>query len=220
MGSFFVTEFEPSVKLNEIKEKPIEHGRRYLSEFFAYFGIADEEKIRAAITLFEPRIYKRETFFITAGEVAGKIGFIVHGAVEAYYINNASKQTLMFLMEEDFFTDLKSFIHQRPSGLSLQFAEDTIVLEIGYENFKNFMLVHQDFAEMFIKIMSNVVSAMNEHNLLLKMPTRKRYELLLRKKPQVFNRFLLRDIASFLGIKQETLSRARSNYKKKVKAER
>ncbi len=214
MGNFFVTDFESSVKLSETKDKYIENGKLYLSEFFAHFAIHDKNKVMEAISLFKPRLYKKEEYFLYMGEIASHVGFILNGAVEAYYLNNARKHTLMLLMEEDFITDLRSFIHQRPTTLSIQFTEESLVLEISYPDVKKFLLVHPEFAEMFIKIMSNVVSAVNQHNLLLKMPTRKRYEKLLQTKPQVFNRFLLRDVASFLGIKQETLSRARSNYKK------
>ncbi len=214
MGNFFVTDFEPSVKLSETKDKYIEIGQIYLSEFFAHFNIHDESKVKEAISLFKPKLYKKDEYFLQAGEVAGHVGFVLNGAVEAYYFNTDRKHTLMLLMEEDFITDLRSFIHQRPTTLSIQFTEDSLVMEIAYPDVKKFLLVHHEFAEMFIKIMSNVVSAVNQHNLLLKMPTRKRYEKLLQTKPQVFNRFLLRDVASFLGIKQETLSRARSSYKK------
>jgi len=53
------------------------------------------------------------------------------------------------------------------------------------------------------------MSSINEHNQLLKLPTRSRFEYLMKMKPEVFNRFLLQDVASFIGVKQETLSRAR-----------
>ena len=70
MGSFFLNDFIPTITLNDIRSNPIENGRRYLSEFFTYFGITDKEKIKEAVNLFEPRVYKKETHFLKMGETA------------------------------------------------------------------------------------------------------------------------------------------------------
>ncbi len=214
MGNFFMPDFVPSVKLGEIKEKPIENGLQYLTDFFNYFGIVDKEEVGEAIAIFHPKIFKKGSYYLRPGQVCDRIGLITHGAVEAFYRENNKDHILLLLLEEDFFTDLRSFIHQKQSSLYLQFTEDSIVLEVTHADFKDIIQKHPVFAEMFMKIMSNVLGAINAHNLLLKLPTKSRYEQMLKKKPQIFNRFLLQDIASFLGIKQETLSRARSNYKK------
>lgn len=212
MSNFFLKHFHPSVSLVNLKEKPLEKGLLYLTEFFRHFGIDDEEKISQALKLFEPRIYRKNSWFLREGDTSDGIGFIVNGAVEAFYTQNKRHQILLLLMEEDFFTDLRSFLHREPTRLNMRFREDTIVLEISHENFAGFILQNKPFADMFMKVMVDIMSSINEHNQLLKLPTRSRFEYLLEMKPQVFNRFLLQDIASFIGVKQETLSRARKHF--------
>jgi CRP-like cAMP-binding protein len=216
MANFFVKNFTPSVRLSSIQEQPIENGQKYLTELFQHYGVTDTKKITTAISYFKPRIYKKNTFFLKQSETSTKLGFIIYGAVEAFYLEDDGKSNIvMLLTEEDFFTDLRSFLHQQPSSLNMRFTEDTIAMEVSYEDFSNFIQTNLDFSRAFMKIMVNVISAVNEHNMLLKMPTKNKYEYLLKMKPEVFNRFLLQHVASFLGVKQETLSRIRSSYKRK-----
>lgn len=216
MANFFVRNFTPSIRLSGIQEQPIENGQKYLTELFKHYGVTDSRKIATAISYFKPRIYKKNTYFLQQNEISTKLGFIIYGAVEAFYLEDDGKNNIvMLLTEEDFFTDLRSFLHQQPSSLNMKFTEDTIALEVSYEDFSNFIQTNLDFSRAFMKIMVNVISAVNEHNMLLKMPTKNKYEYLLKMKPEVFNRFLLQNVASFLGVKQETLSRIRSSYKRK-----
>lgn len=216
MANFFVRNFNPSIRLSTIQDQPIENGQKYLTELFKHYGVTDSKKITTAISYFKPRIYKKNTYFLQQNEVSTKLGFIIYGAVEAFYVEeNGRNNIVMLLTEEDFFTDLRSFLHQQPSSLNMKFTEDTIALEVSFEDFSNFIQTNLDFSRAFMKIMVNVISAVNEHNMLLKMPTKNKYEYLLKMKPEVFNRFLLQHVASFLGVKQETLSRIRSSYKRK-----
>ena len=214
MSNFFLKDFNPSVKLVDIQEKPFENGQQILREIFHHLGISDKEKVSKAVSLFTPAIYKKGQSYLKEGETAGRIGFIIKGAVEILKEEKDKQQVLFFLTEEDFFTDLKSFLHQQPSKLNICFAELTFVLEIAHTDFRQFVIDNPEFGDMFMKIMSSVTAAVTKLNITLKLPTKNRYEKLMKLQPQLFNRFLLQDIASYLGVKQETLSRIRSQLKK------
>lgn len=216
MSSLFFKDFEPSKRLWEIREKPFEHGQEFIREIFRHMQINDEEKISQAITHFKPNIYKKGDHFVTDGEICDKIGFIIKGGVEIYLQAQEKQQILFFLTEEDFFTDLKSFLHQKPSRLNIEFIETSIVLEVGHHDFKSFIAAHPEFGTVFMRVMSYVTAAVTNMNITLKLPGKSRYEKLLKLQPQLFNRFLLQDIASFLGVKQETLSRIRNQLKKET----
>ncbi len=216
MSNFFLKDFIPSFPLTLVTERPIQHGQVYLGEFFNHLGIHDEEKIREAVQLFKPSIYKKGQMFLEGNQVADRIGFIIKGSVELFYVDHSKKQVLFCFTEEDFFTDLKSYLYQIPTKLNIEFIENSIVLEISHSDFKQFLAANPEFGEMFIKIMTNVITTINQHNLMLKMPTKGRYSKLLRLRPHLLNKFPLRTIASFLGVKQETLSRIRGQFRNKV----
>lgn len=213
MSNFFLKDFNPSVKLVDIQEKPFENGQQILREIFYHLGIKDIEKVNKAVQLFTPAIYKKGQSYLREGETADRIGFIIKGAVEILLGEKDKQQVLFFLTEEDFFADLKSFLHQQPSKLTICFAELTFVLEIAHKDFRQFVIEHPEFGNMFMQIMSSVTAAVTKLNITLKLPTKNRYEKLMKLQPQLFNRFLLQDIASYLGVKQETLSRIRSQLK-------
>lgn len=216
MSNFFLKDFKPSFPLSQIVEKPIQHGQIYLTDFFNHLGITNEKKIREAVELFKPSIYKKGQLFLQQEQVAGHIGLILKGSVELFYTDQDRQQVLFCFTEEDFFTDLKSFLYQVPSKINIEFVENSIVLEVSHEDFKKFLSANPEFGEMFIKIMTNVITTINQHNLMLKMPTKGRYSKLLRLRPHLLNKFPLRTIASFLGVKQETLSRIRGQFRNKV----
>lgn len=213
MSNIFFKDFRPSFNLWSIKEKPFENGQQYLKEFFRYMQIENEIKIEEAISLFKPAIYKKGHLFLSDGEISDKIGFMVKGAVEIFMDEKDKQQVLFFLTEEHFFTDLKSFLHQQPTKLNIQACEQCIVMEICYADFREFIVANPEFGTMFMRIMSNVTAAVTNLNMTLKLPSKNRYQKLLKLQPQLFNRFLLQDIASFLGVKKETLSRIRSQLK-------
>lgn len=218
MSNFFLKDFIPSFPLSLVNERPIQHGQMYLNEFFRHLGIQNEEKIREAVNLFKPSIYKKGQAFLEKDQVADRIGFLIKGSVELFCIDHAKEQVLFCFAEEDFFTDLKSFLYQVPTKINIEFAENSIVLEVSHEDFKRFLAANPEFSEMFIKIMTNVIATINQHNLMLKMPTKGRYIQLLKLRPHLLNKFPLRTIASFLGVKQETLSRIRGQFRNKVSA--
>lgn len=213
MTNIFFKDFRPTIELGRIKEKPFENGQQYLREFFRYMQINDPDKIEQAVQLFTPAIYKKGEFFLSKGKVSDKIGFIIKGGVEIFIEEEEKQQILFFLTEEHFFADLKSFLHQQPSKLNIEFAEMSIVMEVTQSDFKNFIAQHPEFGTLVMRIMSNVTAAITNFNMTLKLPGKTRYEKLLQLQPQLFNRFLLQDIASFLGVKQETLSRIRGQLK-------
>lgn len=218
MLNIFFKDFRPTIDLGRITEKPFENGQQYLREFFGYMQINDPDKIEQAVQLFTPAIYKKGELFLSKGKTSDRVGFVVKGGVEIFIEEEEKQQILLFLTEEHFFADLKSFLHQQPSKLNIKFAELSIVMEVNHNDFKSFIAENPEFSTMVMRIMSNVTAAITNFNMTLKLPGRTRYEKLLHLQPQLFNRFLLQDIASFLGVKQETLSRIRSQLKNGNKA--
>jgi len=154
---------------------------------------------------------KRKTTLLSAGETSNTIYFIISGGARVYYLNKDGKQTnTWFLFENELLISVYSFFTAQPSFEYIETLEDTILIAVKRENLDEMYLKYMDFNFIGRKLteyyyIRNEIQA----NDLRMLSAKERYEQLLKRSPQLFQRVSLGHIASYLGISQETLSRIR-----------
>lgn len=85
------------------------------------------------------------------------------------------------------------------------------------ENFIK-ILEQKPFAGFFQKLNNDLLYFFEQRLMALQsLDAKERYELTMKEDPHIFNRYSLQDIANFLGITPETLSRIRNGKGKKNK---
>jgi CRP-like cAMP-binding protein len=154
---------------------------------------------------------KRKTTLLSAGETSNTIYFIISGGARVYYLNKDGKQTnTWFLFENELLISVYSFFTAQPSFEYIETLEDTILIAVKREKLDEMYLKYMDFNFIGRKLteyyyIRNEIQA----NDLRMLSAKERYEQLLKRSPQLFQRVSLGHIASYLGISQETLSRIR-----------
>jgi CRP/FNR family transcriptional regulator, anaerobic regulatory protein len=106
-----------------------------------------------------------------------------------------------------------SFVSQKPSFENIEILEPSVLYAISYDNlqkmyleFPEFNLIGRLFTEKYyIELEERVMS-------LQFLTAKERYEKLLIQQPMLLQRVTLGQIASYLGITQETLSRIRGKF--------
>lgn len=152
---------------------------------------------------------RKKEFLLQKGQVAGSIFFITLGSLRFYSSVNDVELTLNFYTENSWVTDLESFMSQQPSANFLEACEDTHIAGISLRQIHRLMDVHSDFRMLNLLIANLTVPATHLTSLKTSSPDEK-YRELLDKWPGWINRFPQHQIASYLGITPETLSRVRS----------
>lgn len=151
------------------------------------------------------------------GTVCNKLYFVEKGLARLYYLKEGKDITGWFASEGNFITCNDSFFQKKTSYLNLELLEDSILYSIDYKTLND--LFQYKEMERFARLLTyNLLSELSERVYsTVFQPAEKRYQLLVVRYPQVALRAPLGDIASYLGISQETLSRIRSQQSSRAK---
>ena len=154
--------------------------------------------------------YNKGAFILKQGQVNHTIGFLNKGLVRYFVLKNGEEATFEFTREHEFIADYQSFTTRKPGIQYIQAIEDCEVLEISYEavqyvfnNFPNGNLLGRLILEHRFEVMVNQLLAIYLQN------KEERYHWFTKQYNDIMQRIPLYMIASFVGVKPQSLSRIR-----------
>lgn len=152
----------------------------------------------------------RKTLLLRQGDVSNEISFIVKGLARAYYFKNDLDITSWLMRENDFIISVVSFFRQLPSEENIELLEDSTLISIPYRHLLALYSKYEAFNVVGRVITENYYILSEQRIYSMRMQTaQERYERMVSKDPGIFQRVPLKYIASYLGMKAETLSRIR-----------
>lgn len=165
---------------------------------------------------FRPRLYRKKQFVLQEGDVCSQMNFVVRGCLRMYKIDDSgSTHILQFAAENNWITDLGSFHSEEPSTLTIDALEDTVVLQINQKDLISLYLSAPKFDRIFRVLVENSYVSLQKRLLQnISSSAEDRYQSFLETYPHLVNRLPQTQIASFLGITPESLSRLRSKLSK------
>jgi CRP-like cAMP-binding protein len=153
----------------------------------------------------------KNTILVNEKERCRHLFFIQKGLVRGYYYDEGKEITHWFAQEEEFATSFYSFITIQPSPETIETLEDCQLIQISYTDLQNLYKKFPETERIGRIITENYYIKLEERFLNLRYTSAKdRYQTLLEKNPALLNRAALGQIASYLGIAQETMSRIRA----------
>ncbi|WP_447642506.1 MULTISPECIES: Crp/Fnr family transcriptional regulator [Chitinophagaceae] len=167
---------------------------------------------------FKEEKHSKRTLLEKQNTVCSKLYFVEKGLARLFYQKEGKDITGWFASEGNFITCNDSFFQKKTSYLNLELLEDSILYSIDYNALDN--LFQYKEMETFGRLLTYYLLSELSERIYSTMfqPAEKRYQLLMVRYPEVALRAPLGDIASYLGISQETLSRIRSQQSHKSKA--
>lgn len=175
----------------------------------------DEEELISV--LFKERSIKKGDFFLTEGQVCKQVGFITKGLMR-YYINQDGEEKIYdFAQENDFISNYESFIPQAPSTKNIQAIEDCDILQLSLPDLQIFYKSIREgerfgrlvIEQVFIQTLQDLSSFYTE-------TPEYRYGKFIRKHPDLQQRISQYHIASYVGVKPQSLSRIRKRILNKM----
>ncbi len=150
---------------------------------------------------------KRESI-LKEDQICDYVYFINSGIVRFYQVVNGEEKTLEFFFADDYFSSYESFLTRKPGNLNIDTLTDTELLVLSYEDVQELYKLSASFTTFGRKISEMYFSKYIKKytSLLVKSPKR-RYLELHKNRPKVIQYIPSYMIASYLGIKPETLSR-------------
>ena len=160
--------------------------------------------------LFEPLQLKAGEYFLEEGQLCRYVGFIEKGLVRYHMNDNGSEKTFYFNKEGEFVSNYQSFIPREPSNTSIQAIEDTTLQVISYTDLQRMYSDVKEGEKLGrLAIESVFLSSMQQLKSFYKDSPAERYQQFLRSYPHLAQRIPQYYIASYVGIKPQSLSRIR-----------
>ena len=173
-----------------------------------------KEEFDMMMDLGEIYTMKKGEFFFKQGRLPAYGGYIFQGALRRFYTDPVSGEetTVGFEFEDSCLGDLRSIFCDEPATTSLQALEETIIGRLS----KKYYPWLVDHCKPFAKMM--LLSMEKRYNSLISESVQTRneeaediYLKMLENFPHILQRVPQRHIASYLGIKPQSLSRIRKN---------
>lgn len=168
-----------------------------------------DDEFTHVLQYFHPIKKRKHQFLVQEGDYVNKEFWVVKGCLKSYFFDDSGKEhILQFAMENWWATDYEAFFHQKKAQTSVDCIEDCDLLYITYDDREKLTLeMHKMERFWSKKNKSGYIALENRILSLLKNNPKERYDQLLAKYPQLFQRVPKRMIASYLGVSRETLSR-------------
>ncbi|WP_284462072.1 Crp/Fnr family transcriptional regulator [Chryseobacterium sp.] len=175
-----------------------------------YVDISDE-KLERYCNAFILRKIKKKDFLLKEGDICEFEGFIVNGCFKVSHTDrNASEQILYFGIENWWISDIDSFINGIPSKLNIQALEDSEILLISKENKER---LYQEMPEierlMRLKFQMSIIALQRRIIDNLSKSSEERYIEFLKDYSKTAHRLTNIQIAAYLGVTPEFISRIR-----------
>jgi CRP/FNR family transcriptional regulator, anaerobic regulatory protein len=175
---------------------------------------ANEEK--AFLDILQINHFKKKEFLLQEGKVSSKISFINNGCMRLFYLVDGIENTIQFFFGDSWYTDYTSFSTGEPTMENLQALENTEVVQFTKEQLNTLCNEYPIFDRVARVMAENAFQSISKLNKMLtnEEPT-ERYLNLLQQRPDVVEKIPQHYIASYLGIKPESLSRIRKRISNK-----
>ena len=191
------------------------HSPEYLSVNVLFDHLQDYYQLstgaqEALRDCFKQVVLAKNDFLLTEGKICRHLYFLEHGALRGYYNLEGREITHWFGFEKDFVTSFHSFITHEPAVENIQLLEGCVLWSISKDTLSGLFnqfheierLVRITYEKYYIRLEERFVNAQFKS-------AAERYEQLIEQTPHIIERVPLGQIASYLGISPETLSRIR-----------
>lgn len=177
----------------------------------------DKVEIDFFISLLEPKTLRRKKIYLQAGEVCRNSAFVIDGALKSYTIDKEGKEHILSFATKDWWiADMYSYISRKPAILTIEAIADSDVLLLSYENQQLLYEKVPKFERFFRILIENALVA-NQQRLIdnLSSSAEDRYLHFIKKYPSIPSCVPQHNIASYLGITPEFLSKIRGRLARK-----
>ncbi|GGK34309.1 cyclic nucleotide-binding protein [Yeosuana aromativorans] len=180
-----------------------------------YLELSDEEAF-AFSECIPIKEFKKGIILLREGQISRDSYFVIQGCVRKYYIIDGEERTTEFYVEDESISSLQSYKNKTPANHYFECIEDCRLAVLNYDKEQELfervpkyeslcrMSMEDDFGEQQDALAKFIISSPET-----------RYKNLLKTRPDLIQRVPQYHLASYLGIKPESLSRIRKRVAKK-----
>lgn len=164
------------------------------------------------LSLLEPKSLKRKKVYLEEGTVCKNSAFVLDGALKSFTVDKEGREHILsFAIRDWWISDLYSLLSQKPAILNIEAIADSEVLLLSRDHQQLLYEKVPKFERFFRIIVENSLVA-NQQRLIdnLSSTAEDRYLRFIEKYPIIPSCVPQHNIASYLGITPEFLSKIRA----------
>lgn len=162
-------------------------------------------------SLLKHRRLRKRTWLLQEGEICNFEAFIMKGCIRVFYCDEDGAETnLSFAIEGSWVSDLQSFSAQTPSSMFIETLEDSELLGLDYRA-KTELLDRIPRFERFFRLLlqQSLITLQTRWHASVAHTAEQRYTSFLDRYPTLAPRLTQTQIARFIGVSPEFLSKMR-----------
>jgi CRP-like cAMP-binding protein len=172
----------------------------------------DQGELDQIVSCFKLKSVTKNSILLQEGNVCKEFYFIHTGCIRTFFIDKNGHEKTRYIMLDNYIgTALTSFISQKPSVEFVEALEDTELLAISHSDFYRLNKEKDSWKNFYQRILEMAYSFQNRKiEQLVTLTAKQRYENVLKENPALIQRISNKVLASYLDIREETLSRLKS----------
>jgi CRP/FNR family transcriptional regulator, anaerobic regulatory protein len=156
-------------------------------------------------------VVEQKSFILKEGELCNYLAFIENGMFKFYNMEDGEEKITSFFFSGDFVSNYRSFLTGIPSKHFIESMQESIIYKIYKKDLLVLYDTHQNIERLGRLIAENLyLNVANRLDSFLFDSPKQRYEDLVRRNSKLLEAIPQYMLASYLGVKPETLSRIRS----------
>ncbi len=173
----------------------------------------NREEIKAFTNLLSHLKLNKKAVLIQPGDKVTKEYYVLKGCLKAYYIDEAGQDHIIqFAIEDWWISDFEAFFNAKPAQLYIECLEDSEVLSLDKLDLEQLYQTMPKFERFFrLKVTKAFVALRNRVLSGLQNDNKARYEEFCEQYPDLEKRIPNYNIANYLGMSPESLSRIRNS---------
>ncbi len=162
----------------------------------------------------EKRIYRKNELITREGQVENYVYLIKSGGVKVTYASHDVTFIIGFWFKGDMFSSLVSFLERTPSRTNIIAITETEVERIDYSHIQKYYKQYHVVSEVGRKLIEfNFILKAKKELEILSKTAEERYTDMIEQSGHLVLELPVKEIASYLGIHPESLSRIRRKMK-------
>lgn len=187
-----------------------------LIDFISESIVMPPKRVEEVASYFQPLELEKGEFLLQAGQICNQYVFLESGFVRSFALNlEGNEVTTHFYQPSQIVWEVASYFQRTPSEENFQALTDCVCWYSTFEQLQTIFHTIPEFREFgratlvrgYINFKQRTISMINQ-------PAEQRYRTLLQTRPEIFQVAPLKQIASFLGITDTSLSRIRKKMMK------
>lgn len=156
------------------------------------------------------REFAKGEIILKQGQICKTIMFVEKGYLRTYIDKDGKEINTDFTFEGSFTTNLKSLRSASLADASIQAGEIATIYEFDKDKLLDLYKVSAEIESFGRKLLEQLLIVQEEHCNLFKIyAATERYNYILKSNPTLLQRISLSQLASYLGLTRETLTRIR-----------